>query len=252
MRGKGYPNGEGFAGQPDLPMLGLMASSALTDDILADLRLTPLFSGLGRADLAELLAGAEVRTWPAGQVLLNEGQSAEAFYVVLAGLVELIAGTSVIEVLKKGAVLGEAAMFDGGLQPAGARVVGGATVLAVPARPFHDRLALRFDLTLAMLGSMSFRLRLLVRQIAELKLKSTAQRLGGFLLGLVEAESGQGMVRFPYDKRLVADKLGMQPESLSRALARLIPVGVRSRGDNVVAIADIARLRRFCVEDGGE
>lgn len=103
-----------------------------------------------------------------------------------------------------------------------------------------------------MLGSMSFRLRLMVRQIAELKLKTTAQRLGGFLLTLTDIDSGPATVRFPYDKRVVAGILGMKPESLSRALARLSTIGVRSQADNVVHVIDVARLRRFSIEEGLE
>ena len=57
------------------------------------------------------------------------------------------------------------------------------------------------------------------------------------------------MVRFPYDKRLAAEHLGMTAESLSRALLRLADLGVVSRADNVVAIRDMAVLRDFCVEE---
>ena len=105
------------------------------------------------------------------------------------------------------------------------------------------------DIQLHMLTTMSLRLRMLVRQIAELKLKTTAQRLGSFLLTMVESEEGKVELRFPYDKRLVADQLGMKPESLSRALAKLARQGVESRPDNLVVIADVARLRQFCAED---
>jgi len=41
----------------------------------------------------------------------------------------------------------------------------------------------------------------------------------------------------------------MTAESLSRALQRLSAVGVKSRADNVVAIADVGNLRAFCIED---
>jgi CRP/FNR family transcriptional activator FtrB len=100
-----------------------------------------------------------------------------------------------------------------------------------------------------MLATMSLRLRMLIRQIAELKLKTTAQRLGSFLLTMVEAETGRAELRFPYDKRLVADQLGMKPESLSRALAKLAKQGVESLPDNLVVIARVERLRAFCAED---
>jgi len=128
-------------------------------------------------------------------------------------------------------------------------VLNTAQLLAVPAASFLEKLAPRKDIVFHMLSTMSFRLRMLVRQIAELKLKTTAQRLGSFLLSLAEAEEGRVQVRFPYDKKLVADELGMKPESLSRALAKLAKLGVESKADNVVVIADLDALRDFCVED---
>ena len=99
---------------------------------------------------------------------------------------------------------------------------------------------------------MSTRLHGLVKQITSLKIKSTAQRLAGFLLGIADTQGDTATAYFPYDKRLVAECLGMSAESLSRALARLGPVGVKSQGDSAVMIADMAALRAFCGEDDQE
>lgn len=226
--------------------------TALGRETLLDLRLAPLFSGLPENDLLDLLRDAAIETRQDGEELLRQGETARHFYVVLDGHVELSVDRSIVEVVQKPAVIGEAVMFGEGSQMA-ARVLGRARLLAIPADSFRQRLESRFDLMLLMLGSMSFRLRVLVRQITELKLKTTAQRLGGFLLSLVEdaaAARGRVQVRFPYDKRIVADKLGMKPESLSRALARLATIGVKSQPDNTVVISDIERLRRFSIEEG--
>jgi CRP/FNR family transcriptional activator FtrB len=154
--------------------------------------------------------------------------------------------------MRPGDVFAEAAIFDAGRYPVAARSFDHAALLVVPSAPFLGYLESRFDLVLLMLGSMSLRLRQLIHQITELKLKSTAQRLGGFLLGMTTAQSGKAAVRFPYDKKLVAEKLGMKPESLSRALAKLKKVGVVSEHDNAVSIADVVKLRRFCLEDDNE
>ena len=103
---------------------------------------------------------------------------------------------------------------------------------------------------LAMLAGFSARLRAQVREITELKLKSTAERLAGFLLTLTDVTEGGAVVRLPFDKYLLAEKLGMQPESLSRAFAKLRAVGVRTEGhDRRVVITELADLRRFC-QDG--
>lgn len=227
---------------------------SVSREILSDLRLAPLFSGLSESDLLGLLRDAEIEVRDPGEELFLPGAASDHFYVVLDGHVQLyVIGSdgrrSVVEVAQKPAILGESAIF-GETAQVGAHVLNRARLLAVPAADFRQRLESRFDLMLLMLGSMSFRLRMLVRQIAELKLKTTAQRLGGFLLSLTDQDKGQVHVRFPYDKRVVADKLGMKPESLSRALVRLSSMGVHSRPDNSVIIDDVERLRRFSIEEG--
>lgn len=229
------------------------APPPLDKSVLLQLQFTPLFAGLLEADIRDLIAGARLVTLGHETALYEQGDPVQEFFVVMDGHVELsidIDGRrSVVEVARKGVVLGDAAMFGQGRFFMSARVLTSATLLAVPAASFLAKLEPRFDIITHMLSTLSFRLRMLVRQIAELKLKTTAQRLGSFLLSQVEAEEGRAAVRFPYDKRLVADELGMKPESLSRALAKLAKLGVESLPDNSVVIADVEQLREFCVED---
>lgn len=228
-------------------------TQAIGKDVLLQLQFTPLFSGLADNDIRTLIEGARIVSFGHEHALWSAGDAVTDFFVVLDGHVELAADVegrrSVVEVARKGAVLGDAAMFGGGRFLMTARVLTSATLLAIPAASFRAKLEPRFDIITHMLSTLSFRLRMLVRQIAELKLKTTAQRLGSFLLSMVEAEEGRVEVRFPYDKKLVADELGMKPESLSRALAKLAKLGVDSRPDSTVVIADVEALREFCVED---
>jgi CRP-like cAMP-binding protein len=225
----------------------------LERDVLLQLQFIPLFTGLMEKDVRGLLDGAELLILDHDRELYREGQPVEAFYVVLDGHVELSLDSdgrrSVVEVARRNAVLGDAAMFGSGRYIMTARVLTQAKLLAIPAKAFRAGLEERLDIMLHMLTTMSMRLRMLIRQIAELKLKTTAQRLGSFLLTMIEAESGRVELRFPYDKKLVADQLGMKPESLSRALGKLGRLGVESLPDNLVVIADIERLRTFCAED---
>lgn len=225
----------------------------LDREVLLQLQFAPLFTGLVEKDVRGLLDGAEVIVLGHEQELYREGQPVDRFFVVLDGHVELSVDVdgrrSVVEVARRPTLLGDAAMFGPGHYIMSARVLTQARLLAIPAPAFRARLEGRMDILLHMLTTMSLRLRMLVRQIAELKLKTTAQRLGSFMLTMVEAESGRVELRFPYDKRLVADQLGMKPESLSRALGKLARVGVDSRPDNLVVIADVERLREFCAED---
>ena len=226
---------------------------SLDKGILFQLQLTPLFVGLAERDILDLIADSTVETLPQGHALYAAGAEVEKFYVLLDGHVELSVEAdnrrSMVDVARAGTVLGDAGLFSGGYFLMSARTLSAVTLLAIPAKSFIARLEPRFDILLHMLSTMSLRLRMLVRQIAELKLKTASQRLAGFLLSQTSVGSGSVEIRFPYDKKLVAEELGMKPESLSRALAKLASLGVESRPDNVVVIAHIGRLRQFCAED---
>lgn len=83
----------------------------------------------------------------------------------------------------------------------------------------------------------------LTQEVCQLKLRSSAQRLVEYLLGLGE-DPEQTPARFvlPYEKRFLAAKIGCSQENLSRAFAALrrIRVGTQQR---IVVVRDIAASR---------
>jgi hypothetical protein len=62
------------------------------------------------------------------------------------------------------------------------------------------------------------------------------------------AEQGHCAVALPYDKLLIAGQLGLTPESLSRAFARLRSIGVVVDASHVV-VRDVAKLRQLANDD---
>jgi CRP-like cAMP-binding protein len=110
-------------------------------------------------------------------------------------------------------------------------------------------------LGLTLLGGLSRWQSRLIHEISELKSKSPGQRLATFLLALaakaVDADSGNSeRVRLPLTKSVLASRIGIAPESLSRALNRLKTVGVETHGREV-EITDLDALRRL-VREGGD
>jgi CRP-like cAMP-binding protein len=100
------------------------------------------------------------------------------------------------------------------------------------------------EIGLAMLASTSSHFRKLVDQIEELKARTGPQRLAAFLVDLAPTARGACTIALPYEKLLIAGRLGMKPESLSRAFQRLRSLGVRIR-HSTVAVGDVARLAEF-------
>jgi CRP/FNR family transcriptional regulator, dissimilatory nitrate respiration regulator len=112
------------------------------------------------------------------------------------------------------------------------------------------RLNERGDLALKMLAALSRHLRCLVVQVEQLTIRSATERVAGFLLRLCPHANGSAVIDLPLDKVLIAGRLGMQPETLSRSLAKLRAHGVATKG-GIVTVGDIAALRRLSARGPG-
>jgi CRP/FNR family transcriptional regulator, dissimilatory nitrate respiration regulator len=96
-----------------------------------------------------------------------------------------------------------------------------------------------------MMGSMAVHLRRLVAQVEQLTLRSSTERLAEALLNLARGGAESAIVHLPYDEGLIAAPR-KQSETLSRALAKLRPLGVETKGSRVT-IRDVQALHRHCV-----
>ena len=226
----------------------------LNADDRAAIARVPVFAGLGEPARDHLLAHARSDSVAAGTVLFLQGEDADRFFVVLAGWIKLSRLTAdgnqaVIGIFARGDSFAEAAIFDSGEFPVTAEAVSAARVLVVPAKPLLAAIHADPRLALNVMAAMSRRMRYLVAQLEQLQGKSAPQRLGAFLLRLVPDAAGPARLRLPYDKSLIAARLGMKPETFSRSLAKLRELGVHNEGHDVI-VAEPARLRRFCDDVG--
>lgn len=224
-------------------------SKVLSDDQMTRLRQVPLFQGLSAEEVRFLLDRAVVVTMPKGSLLFSQGEKADYFYAVLDGQVKLFTTTeegeeNVVEIISPLMSLAEAAIFLSARFPVNGETLSSSVLVRIEGRAFLRRLEEDASLAQRVLSGMAQRHRLLLNQIIQLKTQSPAQRLGTFFLSLVMGKDGSE-VALPYDKHVIAARVGMKPESLSRALIRLRDLGVDCQKSSLV-VADVDRLRRFC------
>ena len=224
-----------------------------TAEDLAIVRQTPLFSSVGRESLQLLLASATVQAAARGTTLFLQGDPAEAFFVVLDGWIKLYRLSStgeeaVMAVFTRGQSFAEAAAFALGTFPVSAEAATDARLLRIPTGNIEQLIRRMPDIALAMLASTSRHLHALVQQIEQLKTHTGAQRVAEFLVSLCPVAEGSCNIGLPYDKALIAARLGMKPESLSRAFTKLSGYGVRIQ-HNTAVIQDVRRLLGYVEEE---
>ena len=210
------------------------------------------FAELPLEDVAGLVGGATARDFSKHSLLFSQGDVADRFYIVLSGRVKLFTATengeeNVVSVFSEGQSFGEAAMFASGRFPVNAEVVEAARLMQIMAEPLIQHLSDNKELAFRMLGVMARRHRRFQKDISDYKSKSPGQRLGSFLLSLTDVDTGPATSQLPFDKALIAARIGVKPESLSRALVRLREIGVNCQGRNV-DFDDVEKLRAFCQE----
>lgn len=203
--------------------------------------------------VATILSHTEVRAFDRGTTVFLQGEPAEHVYIVLEGWVKLFrvsqnGAEAVVGVFTKGRSFGEAAAFQNDVYPVAAEAVTACRVMPVRAGLILGLMQSRPELCTAMLASTFRHLHALVAQVEQLKAHTGAQRVAEFLLELCPVSDGPCAVTLPYDKVLIAGRLGMKPESLSRSFARLKEMGVKV-SQNHAAISDVARLRGYVEED---
>jgi CRP-like cAMP-binding protein len=216
------------------------------------IRRAPIFSGLAQQTLDLLLQGASIKVVSRGELLFVQGDPVSFFYVVIDGWVKIYrltpaGGEAVVAVFTRGQSFAEAAAFVGGRYPASGEAVTDGRLLKVQSGHLLKLIRDNPDIGLAMLASTSMHLQMLVQQIEQLKAHTGAQRVAEFLVSLTGDEQAS-RISLPYDKVLIAGRLGMQPESLSRAFAKLKPLGVRIE-QNTAFIDDVDRLRSYADDE---
>jgi CRP-like cAMP-binding protein len=242
----------GVAGMTD-PLAGddawmaIARRSGLTVAELELVRRVPVFSGLTAAALAPLLDGAVAKAFARHALLFLQGEPATRFFIVLDGWVRLYRQTPqghevTIAVFGRGDSFAEAVVLQTMPFPVSAQAVSDCRLLVIPAEGFMRHLRASTDLCFKVMAAMSRRLHDLVFQLENVSSRSTVQRLALFILRLCEHETGPCRLELPIDKNLIAARLGMQPETLSRCLAKLRSAGIEADG-HTLRIGDVARLR---------
>ena len=161
------------------------------------------------------------------QILFLHQDQADTFYLVVKGWMKLfketIDGTqAVIDIMPDGHIFGESSIFEDDIYPFSAEAAEDSTLISFPTALLKQEIEDNPNLARGMLSAMARYRKQQDQELEHRTLQNAPQRIGCFLLRLADQkQEGPVRIQLPYDKTLVAARLGMQPETFSRALAKL-------------------------------
>jgi CRP-like cAMP-binding protein len=151
---------------------------------------------------------------------------------------------AVVSAFTTGESFAEPVMFLGGHYPVSAAAASRVRLARIEAADFSAMIVTRPELSTAMLAAIALHTQQLSDEIMGLKLLGAPRRLADFLVKLAPAGARSAQVTLPHEKSLLAGRLGMTPESLSRGLASLRQFGLRVERD-IIDIPDISALAAY-------
>ncbi|WP_051229263.1 Crp/Fnr family transcriptional regulator [Paludibacterium yongneupense] len=219
----------------------------------------PLLTGLPEALLAYIHAHGIC--WHAGQerVLYVQHDQEDFIAFVLEGCVQHVLHGSdgreiIVTVSGEGDVLGEAGLFDAQRHSATARALENTTLWLLSRRHFpvllsHPPFVLRIQ------HLMCRRMREVVGLVESVCLHRLESRLARYLLDEAERhgrlESEGILIPFKHSQSTVASMLNASRPKLNAQLQSWSRSGLILRGQHVLLIPDLERLRRIAVKDSG-
>jgi CRP/FNR family transcriptional regulator, dissimilatory nitrate respiration regulator len=219
-------------------------------DIPRLLRAVPLFGELSDDDIERVARYTRERQLAKGEMLFQRGDQAHGFYFVVSGQVKLAFSSAqgnekVVEVIGPQQSFGEAVMFMSRPYPVFAEALVDSRLLHIGQSVVSELIDQDSSFARKLLAGMAIRLHSMVRDVETYSLRSSTQRVIGYLLQQSD-EAGDGGAEFDLaiSKQVIASRLNLTPETLSRIFHDLSEAGLISVRGKHITLHDPARLAR--------
>lgn len=209
------------------------------------------WQGLSEDDRQALRDAGSRRRFDDGEFVFQQGGEPTHVVVILYGRLKLIrsspAGREVlIEIRRPGTLVGELSVVDLQTRSTAARAMGTVDVLSIPSEQFRQLMTSRVSVSLAVLASVTRRLRQSVERRGQSGTTGVMTQLCGRLLemadGLPVDADGSVEIRPSLTQQETADWLGVSRDAVVIALQRLRSDGLVETGRRRIRILDPDRM----------
>ena len=203
----------------------------------------PIFRRTARAQLAQLARHARVQYAQRGDLIARCGERPSGLMAVGYGLVKLsLKGASgkVLRLVGPAETFGEAVLFLDEPLPVDATALSDTLLVVVPAAPLLQLIDSDPAFARALLASVCQRMHALIGDFEAATLHGARERLAAYLDSL--AEPGSAVAELPAAKTVVAARLGVAKETLSRLLRQFAEEGLIAVQRRSITLLDRERL----------
>lgn len=211
----------------------------------------PLFQALSPEQRTEIAGCAQDIRLGKGEVLFRASETPSGFYIVAFGQIKLFITSpggdeKVVEIITPRQSFGEAVMFLQRPYPVTAVALTDAWLLKIPQQSVDHLLGTDPSFARRMLAGLSLRLHSLVQDVESYSMRSSTQRVIGYLLQQCPDESPEMQeITLPTTKLVIASRLNLTPETLSRAFQELGRQALIVVDGRSIQIPSLKRLREF-------
>jgi len=216
------------------------------------MRICPLFRDLTKEEFSEIVEQTSVCNLNMDDMLFRQQDPAKDFFVLVTGKIKLsllsFEGTEkVVDIINPGSSFAEAVIFSGVPgYPVNATALARSQVLRVNANAYMETLESSPKTCFKVMATLSLRLHNLIGEIDRLSLHNATYRLISFLLEGVPTEMNErSVVNLSIPKHVVASRISVTPETLSRTLKRLCQDGLLEVQDSHIVLVNPIELRRL-------
>jgi CRP-like cAMP-binding protein len=213
------------------------------------LKTTRLFRGAAPAQIATVAHQCRTLEVKRGDVLVPKGTLLPGVFAVALGTIKLALRQApgeerVVRLVQAAQCFGEPSALLGRAVPFQASAVTDCKLVVIPAAAIFALIERDPRCARDMLLAMAERSTELLAELESSSMRHGAQRLAAYLDSLVRPAEGNGhcVARLPATKTLVASRLGMKKETLSRLLRSLADQGLIEVAQREIRILDRARL----------
>jgi CRP/FNR family transcriptional regulator, dissimilatory nitrate respiration regulator len=220
------------------------------DDIPTLLRRVSFFSELSGEDIERVTRYTRERQLEKGEILFQRGDPVHGFYFVVSGQMKLAVSSAqgnekVVEIISPMHSFGEAVMFLNRPYPVFAEALVATHLLHIGQAVVSDLIDQDPGFARKLLAGMAIRLHGMIQDVETYSLRSSMQRVIGYLLQQAGDESNGALeIQLPTSKQVIASRLNLTPETLSRIFHDLSEAGLINVHGKHISLLDPARLAR--------